>query len=124
MKNRLIITLICILPYIQLMATPPASLSGWEMVFNDEFDGNSFFKYDFKTGVDAKCMKEFLIIDVEEEVDYNKRYKNTSYIDNNNNNNEPSSIASDSIVSKSTNYGKNVIDNENEYINEKEKAKN
>jgi hypothetical protein len=69
-------------------------------------------------------MKEFLIIDIEEEVDYNKRYKNTSYIDNNNNNNEPSSIASDSIVSKSTNYGKNVIDNENEYINEKEKAKN
>lgn len=89
-----------------------------------EFDGNSFFKYDFKTGVDTKCMKEFLIIDIEEEVDYTKRYKNTTYIDNNNNNNEPSSIASDSIVSKSTNYGKNVIDNENEYINEKEKAKN
>lgn len=44
MKNRLIITLICILPYIHLMATPPASLSGWEMVFNDEFDGNSLDK--------------------------------------------------------------------------------
>lgn len=43
-----------------------------------EFDGNTYWRHEFRSYVDRKCLQEFLIINVEEEIDYNKKYSNHS----------------------------------------------
>ena len=106
-------------------------------------DGNTFFKYTFKSFCNSNQLTEFLILDVYEEVDYNygkitnnnenkkkknkkknkknRKNKNESYSDedNNINNEEESSIGGSSIMSVSTNYGKGKDDEKNT-IGEKE----
>ena len=43
-----------------------------------EFDGCTYWKYGFRSYVDRVCLVEFLIISVEEEIDYTKKYAKTS----------------------------------------------
>lgn len=43
-----------------------------------EFDGSSYWKHGFRSYVDRSCMAEFMIINVEEEIDYSKKYAKPS----------------------------------------------
>jgi nonsense-mediated mRNA decay protein 3 len=74
-----------------------------------EFDDNTYWKYNFRSYVDRSCFEEFIIVSVEEDIDYSK-YK---YIANNTNTDVQMSDVSHSktINSKSTNY-KLIKDNE------------
>lgn len=47
-----------------------------------EFDEHTFWKYNFKSFIDKHCLEEFLIINVEEEIDY-KQLNNNSKINKN-----------------------------------------
>ena len=100
-------------------------------------DGNTFFKYKFKSFCNSNQLTEFLILDVYEEVDYkfgknintnnndnkkkknkkNKKNKNESESDdednNNINNEESSSVGGSSLMSESTNYGKGKDEDKN-----------
>jgi len=69
-----------------------------------EFDSNVYWKYNFKSYIDRSCLEEYLIMSVEEEIDYKKFSKsnNTSMVID-----DESSKKSDNNVSKSTNYKKN-----------------
>jgi nonsense-mediated mRNA decay protein 3 len=40
-----------------------------------EFDENTYWRHNFKSYIDRTCLKEFLIMDVDEEIDYKKLYK-------------------------------------------------
>ncbi len=56
------------------------------MTFKEiDFDSNTYFRYNFSNYCDSLKMMEFLILDVNEEIDYSKKYKNN--INNNNNEN-------------------------------------
>ena len=72
-----------------------------------ELDSNSYFKYEFKSYVDRKCLSEFLIMDIEEEIDYKKKYQGAGNNNNIHTLNEPS-MGEESLMSQSTNYKKNV----------------
>ena len=103
-------------------------------------DGNTFFKYKFKSFCNSNQLTEFLILDVYEEVDYkfgnnintnnndykkkknknkkkNKKNKNESDSDdednNNINNEDASSVGGSSLMSESTNYGKGKDEDKN-----------
>ena len=99
-------------------------------------DGNTFFKYKFKSFCNSDQLTEFLILDVYEEHDYNfnisnnnnnnkkkknkknkKKRKNKNESDDdednknnidNNNNEDESSVGGSSLMSQSTNYAKNI----------------
>ena len=70
-----------------------------------EFDENTYWKHNFKSYIERSCLQEFLIISIDEEVDYKKLYSNKN----------ESEITIESLpfskqsnnMSKSTNY-KNV----------------
>ena len=113
-------------------------------------DGNTFFKYKFKSFCNSNQLTEFLILDVYEEVDYNfgnniynnenkkkknknkknknkkKRKDDDSFDDKNDNNiddanNEnDSSIGGSSLMSQSTNYAKDIKAEEKNINEEKE----
>ena len=70
-----------------------------------ELDSNSYFKYEFRSKIDRNCLSEFLIMDVEEEIDYKQKYQNNVHTLN-----EPSepSVGEESLMSQSTNYKKNA----------------
>jgi nonsense-mediated mRNA decay protein 3 len=77
------------------------------LTFNTyDYDASSYWRYEFKSYVDRKVLEEFMIINVEEEIDYGKKYANMSVITASN---DVEMNESDSKVnqSKSTNY-KNV----------------
>ena len=100
-------------------------------------DGNTFFKYTFKSFCNSNQLTEFLILDVYEEVDYNfgkitnnnnetkkkknkkknkkkRKNKNDSDDDEENiNNEEESSVGGSSIMSVSTNFGKGKVEDKN-----------
>ena len=95
-------------------------------------DGNTFFKYKFKSFCNSNQLTEFLILDVYEEVDYKlgnninnnndkkkkknrkkKKNKNESDSEDENKNEEVSSIGGSSIISASTNYGKGKDEDKN-----------
>lgn len=71
-----------------------------------EFDENTYWRYNFKSYIDRSCLQEFLIISVDEEIDYKKLYANKNEtlmtIDS-----VPISKQSSNNMSKSTNY-KNI----------------
>jgi len=46
--------------------------------YSFEFDGSSYWKHGFRSYVDRTCMVEFIIINVEEEIDYSKKYSRHS----------------------------------------------
>ncbi len=76
-----------------------------------EFDENTYWRYNFRSYIDRKCLQEFLIISIDEEIDYKKLYANKNdtlmTIDS-----VPLSKKSDSNnFSKSTNY-KNLPNND------------
>jgi nonsense-mediated mRNA decay protein 3 len=49
------------------------------LTFNTyEFDSQTYWRYEFKSYVDRACLQEFLILNVEEEVDYGKKYAGMS----------------------------------------------
>jgi nonsense-mediated mRNA decay protein 3 len=76
------------------------------LTFNTyDFDSNSYWFYNFKSYVDRSCLEEFLIINVEEEVDYSKKFNSLAHSTLN----EVEMSDADSKInqSKSTNY-KNV----------------
>ena len=113
-------------------------------------DGNTFFKYKFKSFCNSNQLTEFLILDVYEEVDYNfgnintnnenkkkkknkkknkknKRNKNDSDEDDKNDNNindidnqDESSVGGSSLMSQSTNYAKGIKEEEKNQMEEKE----
>jgi NMD protein affecting ribosome stability and mRNA decay len=66
-----------------------------------DFDANTYWKYNFRSYVDRSCLQEFLIVNVEEEVDYKNKYANHSQ---SNNMMEIDNQDSKTIFSKSTNY--------------------
>ena len=107
-------------------------------------DGNTFFKYKFKSFCNSNQLTEFFILDVYEEVDYkfgnkinnnennnnkkkkkNKKHKDESDSDEEDNNiinEDGSSVGGSSLMSISTNYEKgtkdeNKINEEKEYVN-------
>jgi nonsense-mediated mRNA decay protein 3 len=114
-------------------------------------DGNTFFKYKFKSFCNSNQLTEFLILDVYEEVDYkfgnninnnnenkkkkknkkkNKKHRKNnddSDEDDKNNNNindidnqDDSSVGGSSLMSQSTNYAKDIKDDEKNKLEEKE----
>ena len=68
-----------------------------------EFDENTYWRHNFRSYINRTCLQEFLIIGVDEEVDYKKLYKKGNdtqmMID---------SVQKSGNVSKSTTYKKNV----------------
>ena len=52
-----------------------------------DFDSNTYFRYNFTNFCDSLKMTDFLILDVNEEIDYSKKYKSNVNINENNNNN-------------------------------------
>ena len=51
------------------------------LTFNTyDFDSNSYWRHEFKSYVDRRVLEEFLIINVEEEVNYKKKYANMSML--------------------------------------------
>jgi nonsense-mediated mRNA decay protein 3 len=44
-----------------------------------ELDGNNYWRHEVKSYVDRKCLEEFLIMNVEEEIDYSKKYANKTH---------------------------------------------
>lgn len=71
-----------------------------------EFDGCTYWKYGFKSYVDRVCMIEFLIISVEVEIDYAKKYAKASdtLVSSSGADVEMSSLDTKLNQSKSTNY--------------------
>ena len=111
-------------------------------------DGNTFFKYKFNSFCNSNQLTEFLILDVYEETDYNfhgnqnnenkkkknrkknkknKKKKNDSDEDEEDekNNNameqEESSVGGSSLMSQSTNYGKDIKEEEKNMNEEQER---
>lgn len=73
-----------------------------------EFDEHTYWKHNFKSYIDRKCLEEFMIMNVEEEVDY-KKFSNKDV--------SLASIQSNSkqsIISKST-YHKNALNLTNKH---------
>lgn len=70
-----------------------------------DFDENVYFRYNFKSYIDRSCLQEFLIVNVEEEIDY----KNLSKIESSQMTVDDGSKAN---LSKSTNY-KNILNKTN-----------
>ena len=52
------------------------------------FDSNTYFRYNFSNYCDSLKMTEFLILDVNEEIDYSKKYKNNFNLNENNHSNQ------------------------------------
>lgn len=88
-----------------------------------DIDANIFFKYKFNNFVNTNFLTEFNILDVQEDIDYQKKYKKNN-LEDNNNNNDDSSIAGSSIKSISTNYQKNGEKEQIEEKNNIERIKN
>ena len=105
-------------------------------------DGNTFFKYKFKSFCNSNQLTEFLILDVYEEHDYNfnisnnnnnnkkknkkkkkkRKAKNDSDEDEDHidNNEDESSVGGSSLMSQSTNYAKNIKEEDRNINEEKE----
>ncbi len=78
------------------------------LTFNTyDFDSNSYWFHNFKSYVDRSCLEEFMIVNVEEELDYTKKFKSLS--NSMMNEVEMSEDNSKANQSKSTNF-KNVKD--------------
>jgi len=86
-----------------------------------EFDGNTYWKYGFKSYIDRDCLEEFIIINIDEEIDYQKKYANANAT-------VTSSMNVDSDVSvgktnskvnqsKSTNYKNNTSNKQTQGFN-------
>ena len=59
------------------------------MTFKEiDFDSNTYFRYNFSNYCDSLKMTEFLILDVNEEIDYSKKYKNNFNLNENNHSNQ------------------------------------
>lgn len=69
-----------------------------------EFDENTYWRYNFKSYIDRKCLHEFMIMNVEEEIDYKKFSNPEASLES------LESNSKQSILSKSTNY-KNILNN-------------
>ena len=52
-----------------------------------DFDSNTYFRYNFTNFCDSLKITEFLILDVNEEIDYSKKYKSNINLNNNNKDN-------------------------------------
>ena len=52
-----------------------------------DFDSNTYFRYNFTNFCDSLKITEFLILDVNEEIDYSKKYKSNMNLNNNNKDN-------------------------------------
>jgi nonsense-mediated mRNA decay protein 3 len=51
------------------------------LTFNTyHFDGSTYWRHGFKSYVDRRCLEEFLIINVEEEIDYSKKYAHANTV--------------------------------------------
>lgn len=75
-----------------------------------EFDENTYWRYNFRSYIDRRCLQEFIIVSIDEEIDYKKIYGNkndTMTIDS-----APISKQSSNNMSKSTNY-KNIHGDKN-----------
>lgn len=83
------------------------------LTFNTyDYDANSYWRYEFKSYVDRNVLEEFMIINVEEEIDYGKKYANMSVLSQSANDVEMNESDSKVNQSKSTNY-KNAPSNKN-----------
>lgn len=61
-----------------------------------EFDENTYWRHNFRSFIDRSTLEEFIIQNIDEEIDYSKMYQNQSITESN--------LSSKNNLSKSTNY--------------------
>lgn len=90
-----------------------------------DFDGNTYWRHDFRSYIDRSCLTEFLVINVDEEIDYHQKYAGVP----SKNSGVAMEIESDTSnfsknnQSKSTNYRKNATVITNQGHNKKKQFK-
>ncbi len=66
-----------------------------------DFDAQTYWRHEFRSYVDRKCLEEYMVINVDEEIDYTKKYKGMGTV---NNSISDVNMDSDLNASKSTNF--------------------
>lgn len=100
--------LLCYKTSTNVHLTDPLSL---EII---EFDENTYWRFGFRSFIDRSTLEEFLIHNVEEEIDYNEKFKDISIT--------ASQVSSNVNESKSTNH-KNVKSINKPYFSKRENHK-